>query len=67
VGCSIARKSASELARKAAGRLQRGIHRGIAAARDLVWRARHWALSAADPEIRTEPSMERKHEISLGR
>jgi hypothetical protein len=67
VGSSTARKSASELARKAAGRLQRGIHRGIAAARDLVWRARHGALPDVDAEIRREPRMERRHEISFGR
>jgi hypothetical protein len=67
VGCSSARKSATELARKATGLLQRGIHRGMAAARDLVWRARHWVLPAVEAEIRREPRMERKHEISLGR
>jgi ATP-dependent exoDNAse (exonuclease V) alpha subunit len=67
VGCSTARKSATELARTAAGRLQRGIHRGMAAAREMVWRARDWALPAAGAEIQKEPRMERRHEISLGR
>jgi AAA domain len=67
VGCSPARKSATELARNAAGRLERGIHRGMAAARDLVWRARHWALPAVGTEVLREPRMERRHEISLGR
>ena len=67
VGCSTARKSATELARKAIGTLQRGIHRGMAAARDLVWRAEHGALPTMEAEIRREPRMERRHEISLGR
>ena len=67
VGCSTARGSATELARNAAGKLRRGIHRGVAAARHLVWRARHWALPAMEAEIRRETRMERRHEISLGR
>ena len=67
VGCSTARKSATELARKATGRLQRGIHRGLAAARDLVWRARYGALPAVEAAIQREPRMECRHEISLGR
>jgi ATP-dependent exoDNAse (exonuclease V) alpha subunit len=67
VACSTARKSATELARNVTGRLQRGIHRGMAAARDLVWRARHWALPAVEAEVQREPRMERRHEISLGR
>jgi len=67
VGRSTARKSATELAKRAAGRLQRGIHRGMAAARDMVWRARHWALPAVEAEIRREPRMERRYEVSLGR
>lgn len=75
VAKSMARKSASELAREARPGLHRGTHRGLAAARDLVRRAAQFVTSLPKRIFRpaqtepnhTEQRREHAHERGLSR
>jgi conjugative relaxase-like TrwC/TraI family protein len=66
VACSTARKSASELARRAGPGLLPGNQRGLATARALVRRAAQFVTSLPK-RVWKEPRMERKHEHGISR
>jgi|WetSurMetagenome_2_1015567.scaffolds.fasta_scaffold103308_3 hypothetical protein len=72
LACSAARRSASELARKASPEYSRGIHRGLAAARRMAMRAAQYVSfmlrgHSPHPITKNEPRMEREndHDFSL--
>jgi ATP-dependent exoDNAse (exonuclease V) alpha subunit len=70
LACSAARRSASELARKAMPEHPRGIHRGLAAARSLAMRAAQYVSSMIrrqTPQLtfKNEPRMEIDHDHGL--
>jgi ATP-dependent exoDNAse (exonuclease V) alpha subunit len=68
VARSSARKSASELARKAGTVLMRGAHRGMMAARQLAMRVRMRETESAPAEIfQQEPRREQRRERDFGR
>lgn len=67
VASSTARRSATELARKALVRVERGVRRGIAAARELVRYARRPTVAAQHAEAWHEPRVERVHDGGIGR
>jgi conjugative relaxase-like TrwC/TraI family protein len=60
LACSAARRSASELARKAMPEFDRGIHRGLAAARRLAMRAAQYVSSMFRSQ---SPQQELKQEV----
>ena len=73
VASSTARQSATELARKALVKVERGVRRGFSAARDLVQRSRTWPaairkepLQRKAPDWRTPPA-ERAYEHGISR
>lgn len=70
LACSAARRSASELARKALPEQPRGIHRGLAAARTLAMRAARYVSAmirrqTPQPTLNNEPRMEMDHDHGL--
>ena len=68
VARSSARKSASDLARKAGTVLMRGAHRGMMAARQLAMRVRMRETESAPAEIfQQEPRREQRRERDFGR
>lgn len=72
VACSAARQSASELARKTQHGFDKGIHRGLAAARRLVRRAALYLSSMVGREVSEqhlgkEPRMEREYDHGISR
>jgi ATP-dependent exoDNAse (exonuclease V) alpha subunit len=67
VASSTARQSATELARKALVRVDRGVRRGLAAARELVRYASRTTVAAQSAEGWQEPRAERVHERRVGR
>jgi hypothetical protein len=67
VASSTARQSATELARKALVRVDRGVRRGLAAARELVRYASRTTVAAQSAEGWQEPRAERVHERGVGR
>lgn len=67
VARSAARQSATELERKGLGRVERGIRRGISAARDLVRRARIRAARIPTPIFVRELQGRQTHERGISR
>ena len=67
VGRSTSRQSATELVRKCAVRMERGIHRGLAAARDLARRACMNHPYPVCQILPRQPGKERKHEHGISR
>ena len=67
VARSTARKSASELARRAQPGLQRGPLRGLAAAKVLMRRAAQFVRAVPKRILQQAPRTERMHEHGLGR
>jgi hypothetical protein len=70
LACSAARRSASELARKAMPEHPRGIHRGLAAARSLAMRAAQYVSlmlrrQTQQLTFKNEPRMEIDHDHGL--
>lgn len=72
IGCSTARQSASELARKSRHGVSLGMHRGLAAARRMVQRAAHYFSSIIIRErpprsFNIQPKMEQEHDHGISR
>jgi ATP-dependent exoDNAse (exonuclease V) alpha subunit len=72
VARSAARQSASELARRAKPSFRRGIHRGLAAAREMARRASVYLSSIMGREmplqyLGKQPGMEREHDHGISR
>jgi ATP-dependent exoDNAse (exonuclease V) alpha subunit len=67
VARSAARQSATESARKAMVRVERGVRRGVAAARELDRYASRRTLAVQRADVWQEPKVERTHERGIGR
>ena len=67
VASSTARQSATELARKALVRVERGVRRGMDAARELVRYASRPIVAATRAEVWRAPRVERVHERGVSR
>jgi ATP-dependent exoDNAse (exonuclease V) alpha subunit len=67
VANSTARQSATELARKAMGKVERGVRRGMSAARELVGQVRRRVVPDRGAEVWEESRVERAHERGIGR